>query len=188
MKDCVQQQFRKERKSDNKVCQYCGKSFLKKLNRDRHNRNQHGDGTFDLTDANETVDESVIPLTFVPEFELANQRGTANVQSKADADIDSVPHQTNLSKILNVSFLRRDGNITVFLDETLGEMLDGDKFLRWLAKSLDYETFRLKKILECCRGEMRSRRHTFSDNQNQETYNFWFHENIFIQSTDRRSE
>ena len=33
-----------------------------------------------------------------------------------------------------------------FLDETFGEMLDDDKFLRWLAKSLDYKTFRLKKF------------------------------------------
>ena len=111
MKDCVQKQLRKEQKAGIKVCQYCGKTFVQKSNRDHHVRNQHEDGTFDHTNANETVDEGVVPLTFVPEFEPVNQPGTSNQQSNADADIDSNPHQTNPSEILNVSFLSNDGNI-----------------------------------------------------------------------------
>ena len=55
-------------------------------------------------------------------------------------------------------------NAAKFLDETFGDMLDDDKFLRWLAKSLDYKTFQFKKILESYREEIKSRRHTLSDN------------------------
>ena len=49
--------------------------WVRDPNRDRHVRNQHEDGTFDNTDANETVDESVVPLTFVPELNLSINLG-----------------------------------------------------------------------------------------------------------------
>ena len=69
MKNCAQQQLWKDQKADNKVCQYCGKTLAQKANRDCHVRNQHEDGTFDQTDANEAIDQTVVPLTLVPEFE-----------------------------------------------------------------------------------------------------------------------
>ena len=71
------------------------------------------------------------------------------------------------------------------MNETFSEMLDDDKFFRWLAKSLDYKTSRLKKILESYRQEMKSRWHTLSDNQTSR--NFWLDETISIPSTNRRS-
>ena len=85
--------MRKEQKADNKVCQYCGKTLVQKSNRDCHVRNQHEDGTFKNTDANEAIYQSVVPLTFVPEFEPFNQPGTSNQQSNAEADIDSIPYR-----------------------------------------------------------------------------------------------
>ena len=49
--------------------------WVRDPNRDHHVRNQHEDGTFDNTDANETVDESFVPLTFVPELNLSINLG-----------------------------------------------------------------------------------------------------------------
>ena len=37
-------------------------------------------------------------------------------------------------------------NAVKFLDGAFGEMLDGDKFIRWLAKSLDHKTFGRNKF------------------------------------------
>ena len=64
-----------------------------------------------VKNCDKTVDESVFPLTFIPEFEPVDQLGTSNQQSNADADIDSILHQTNPSEILNISCLINDGNI-----------------------------------------------------------------------------
>ena len=113
MEGSAQQKLRKEQKADIIICQYCGKRFKRKSNRDHHVKSQHEDGTVDdRADADEIVDDSVVPLTFVPEFEPDFQPGISNHPSNAAAlDIDSTPHQTTPSELLNVSFRNNNGNI-----------------------------------------------------------------------------
>ena len=110
IKDSSQQKLRKGQTDDNKICHYCGKRFKQKSNRNRHVKSQHEDGTVDNhTDADEIVDDCVIPLTFVPGFEHDFRPGTSNHPSNAAA-LDCTPHQTT-PEILNVSFRSNDGEI-----------------------------------------------------------------------------
>ena len=103
MKNCAQLQLQKEQKTDNNVCQYCGKTFMQKSNRDCHVR-QHEDAIFDHTETNEW--REFVPLLFVTEFEPAcrPERLETNNQMQ-DSGIDSVPHQTNPQKYWICLFL-----------------------------------------------------------------------------------
>ena len=111
MKACAKQKMRKEQKADNKVCPYCGKVFVQKSNRDRHVKNQHEDSDFNHTFADETFDDgTVVPLTFIPEFDWNDQPGPSNLSSNGyTSDIESSPNQT--TELLNASFIKDDGNI-----------------------------------------------------------------------------
>ena len=59
---------RKKEKRWHKVCEFCGKTFGQKYNRDRHVKTQHEDKTFsDIVD--ESDNDAAIP-TFVPQADL----------------------------------------------------------------------------------------------------------------------
>ena len=111
MKDCAKQKMRKEQKADNKVCPYCGKVFVQKSYRDCHVKNQHEDSDFSHTFADEIFDDgTVVPVTFVPEFDQNDQPRPSNLSPNTYAsDIESTPNQT--TELLNVSFISNDGNI-----------------------------------------------------------------------------
>ena len=121
VKDCVQQKLQKEQKADNEICQCYGKRFKQKLNKDHHVKSQHEDDTVNVhTDAGKIVDDSVVPLTFVPEFEPDFRPGTSNQPSNATAlDIDSKPHQTTPQDSLNVSFRSNEWKI---IDAAMAEI------------------------------------------------------------------
>ena len=72
-------------------------------------------------------------------------------------------------------------NAAKFLDETFGEALNDDLFLRWLAKNLDYKTYRLKALLKSYKQQQT--RHAFSDDK-QQIYDYWLNEKISIPTTD----
>ena len=75
-----------------------------------------------------------------------------------------------------------------FLHETFrAEMLHDDNFLSWLAKRLDYKTYRLRNVLSSYEQQTKSCRHTLSVSQHQKIYDFWLDENVSIPSTDKRS-
>ena len=103
--------MKKEQKADNKVCPYCGKVFVQKSNRDRHLNNEQEDSDFNHTFADETFDDgTVVPLTFVPDFDRNDQPVPSNLSPNAFAsDIESAPNQT--TELLHVSFISNDGNI-----------------------------------------------------------------------------
>ena len=71
--------------------------------------NQRSD--FNHTFADETFDDgTVVPLTFVLEFDQNDQPGPSNLSPNTYAsDIESTPNQT--TELLNVSFISNDGNI-----------------------------------------------------------------------------
>ena len=87
------------------------KGFCIKSNRDRHVKNQHEDSDFNHKFADETFDDgTVVPLTFIPEFDRNDQPGPSNLSSNGyTSDIESSPNQT--TELLNVSFINNDGNI-----------------------------------------------------------------------------
>ena len=66
-------------------------------------------------------------------------------------------------------------------------MLHDDNFLSWLAKRLDYKTYRLRNILSSYEQQIKSCRSTLSVSQHQKIYDFWLDENVSIPSTDKRS-
>ena len=66
-------------------------------------------------------------------------------------------------------------------------MLHDDNFLSWLAKRLDYKTYRLKNILSSYEQQTKSCRRTLSVSQHQKIYDFWLDENVSIPSTVTRS-
>ena len=68
----------------------------------------------------------------------------------------------------------------------VAEMLHDDNFLSWLAKRLDYKTYRLRKILSSYEQQTNSCRRTLSVSQHQKIYDFCLNENVSISSTDRR--
>ena len=75
-------------------------------------KNQHEeDSDFNHTFADETFDDgTVVPLTFVPEFDQNDQPGPSNLSPNAYAsEIEYSPNQT--TKLLNVSFISNDENI-----------------------------------------------------------------------------
>ena len=75
-----------------------------------------------------------------------------------------------------------------FLYETFAaEMLHDDNFLCWLAKRLDYKTYRLRNILSSYKQQTKSCRRRLSVSQHQKIYDFWLYKNVSIPSTDRRS-
>ena len=69
----------------------------------------------------------------------------------------------------------------------VAEMLHDDNFLSWLAKRLDYKTYRLRNILSSYEQQTKSCRRTLSVSQHQKIYDFWLDENVSIPSTDKRS-
>ena len=77
-------------------------------------------------------------------------------------------------------------NALKFLDETFGEALNDDRFLRWLAKNLDYKTYRLKALLKSYKQQQQTR-HALSDDKHQQIYDYWLNEKVSIPTTDRRS-
>ena len=101
--------MRKEQKTDNKICPYCGKIFVQNSNKYHHMKNQHED--INHTFADKTFgDATVVPLTFVPESDRNDQPGPSNLSPNAySSDIESAPNQT--TELLNVSFISNDGNI-----------------------------------------------------------------------------
>ena len=78
-------------------------------------------------------------------------------------------------------------NATKFLDETFAEALNDNRFLRWLAKNLDYKTYRLKALLKSYKQQQQTR-HALSDDKHQQIYNYWLNEKVSIPTTDRRSD
>ena len=95
MKNCAKQKMRKEQNADSKVCPYCAKVFVQKSNGDRHVKNQHEDSDFNHTFADETFDDgTVVPLTFVSEFDRNDQPEPSNLSPSAYAsDIESIFYQ-----------------------------------------------------------------------------------------------
>ena len=78
--------MREEQKVDNKLYPYCGKIFVQKSNRDCRVKNQHEDSDFNHTFADETFDDgTVVPLTFVPEFDRNDLPGPPNLSPNACA-------------------------------------------------------------------------------------------------------
>ena len=72
------------------------KVFVQKSNRERHVKNQHEEDTdFNHTFADETFDDgTVVPLTFVSEFDRNDQPEPSNLSPSAYAsDIESIFYQ-----------------------------------------------------------------------------------------------
>ena len=77
-------------------------------------------------------------------------------------------------------------NAAKYLDETFGEALEDDGFLRWLAKNIDYKTYRLKNLIENYKHQQKPR-NSIDNSNHQKIYNFWLNEKNSIPTTDRRS-
>ena len=99
MKDCVQQKIQKEKKTYNKKCQFCGKTFAQKPNRDHQVRNRHS--------SEMSCDTSDIVPTFISE--LGSQPGSLNQPLVSVSDIDIHNALPSPSEMLNVYFLTDDG-------------------------------------------------------------------------------
>ena len=72
------------------------------------------------------------------------------------------------------------------MDETFREALNDDCYLRWLAKNLDYKTYRLKALLKSYKQQQQTR-HALSADKHQQIYDYWLNEKVSIPTTDRRS-
>ena len=77
-------------------------------------------------------------------------------------------------------------NAAKFFDEDFGEAVNDNRFLRWLAKSLDYKTYRLRALLKSYKQQQQTR-HALSDDKHQQIYDYWLNKKVSIPTTDRRS-
>ena len=73
-----------------------------------------------------------------------------------------------------------------YLYDTFGESLEDDGFLRWLAKNLDYKTYRLKSLIANYKNQQKAR-HSRSLEKLQTIYNYWLDEEVSIPTTDDRA-
>ena len=258
MKDCAEQMLRKKKKDGNKVCEFCGKTFGQKYNRDRHVKTQHEDKTFSNI-VDESDNDAAIP-TFVPQVDLQPENQTIDLSDQetpiyevhgptlnillspireTDAstahnettnevhgpplniptstiqqtDASTTHNETSFSIGIELAKMAEERdhifenrfkesvlmkiksdlkgrffkhNAAKFLDETFGEALNDDRFLRWLAKNLDYKTYRLKALLKSYKQQQQTR-HALSDDKHQQIYDYWLNEKVSIPTTDRRS-
>ena len=74
MKDCAEQMLRKKKKDSIKVCEFCGKTFGQKYNRDGHVKIHHEDKTFSNI-VDESDNDAAIP-TFVSQVDLQPENQT----------------------------------------------------------------------------------------------------------------
>ena len=109
MKDCGEQLKRKEEKSGNKKCQFCGKPFAQKSNRGRHVNSRH---------ASEVSDDATTIPTFISNLE--SQHGPSKQPSNTEANTDHLTPLSSCLKVLTVSFVSDDGN-TIDLEMSIIE-------------------------------------------------------------------
>lgn len=79
-KECTKVMVRKQKMSQNKVCEYCGKTFGQKFNRDRHVKTHHESPDVD----NEEDQDATLPTFLSLESESQPEAQNPNVSAISD--------------------------------------------------------------------------------------------------------